>query len=79
LRQVYNIIRCESNKYNMRSPIKNQIADLNALAFKLRTDVDKVMLAAVDKKHMITMEQMATLSGIEADMIKLLKDVGEEA
>jgi hypothetical protein len=63
----------------MSSPIKNQIADLNALAFKLRTDVDKVMLAAVDKKHMITMEQMATLSGIEADMIKLLKDVGEEA
>jgi hypothetical protein len=63
----------------MRSPIKNQIADLNALAFKLRTDVDEVMLAAVDKKHMITMEQMATLSGIEADMIKLLKDVGEEA
>jgi hypothetical protein len=63
----------------MSSPIKNQIADLNALAFKLRTDVDKVMLAAVDKKHMITMEQMATLSEIEADMIKLLKDVGEEA
>ena len=63
----------------MSSPIKNQIADLNALAFKLRTDVDEVMLAAVDKKHMITMEQMATLSGIEADMIKLLKDVGEEA
>ena len=79
MRQVYNIIRCESNKYNMRSPIKNQIADLNALAFKLRTDVDEVMLAAVDKKHMITMEQMATLSEIEADMIKLLKDVGEEA
>jgi hypothetical protein len=63
----------------MRSPIKNQIADLNALAFKLRTDVDEVMLAAVDKKHMITMEQMARLSEIEADMIKLLKDVGEEA
>ena len=63
----------------MRSPIKNQIADLNALAFKLRTDVDEVMLAAVDKIHMITMEQMATLSEIEADMIKLLKDVGEEA